>query len=104
MSHTVPTPPYLQQQGTARQLIVDGRPFLMLAGGVHNSSSSSLAYMEPIWDWLAAMGLYRLKLKRAVTRCSIKTGWHPSRCVYGWCKGALRCALLQETGFLWAPI
>jgi hypothetical protein len=38
-------------------LIVDGRPFLMLAGEIHNSSSSSLVYMEPIWDRLVAMGL-----------------------------------------------
>ena len=44
--------PHLRQIGTATQLIVDGQPFIMLAGEVHISSSSSLAYMEPIWDKL----------------------------------------------------
>ncbi|MCC7173755.1 MAG: DUF5597 domain-containing protein [Bryobacterales bacterium] len=47
--------PRLQKQGTATQLIVDGKPFLMLAGELHNSSSSSLEYMQPIWPRLAAM-------------------------------------------------
>jgi hypothetical protein len=57
MSQTYPPIPYLRPQGYAQQLIVDGQPFLMLAGEIHNSSSSSLAYMEPLWDRLAAMGL-----------------------------------------------
>lgn len=41
--------PHLRKQGTATQLIVDGRPFLIVGGELHNSSSSSLEYMEPIW-------------------------------------------------------
>ena len=49
--------PHLQTQGTATQLIVDGKPLLMLAGELHNSSASSLQYMKPIWPRLAAMHL-----------------------------------------------
>jgi beta-galactosidase GanA len=49
--------PHLEQRGHATQLIVDGKPFLMLSGELHNSSSSSLAYMEPEWKQLAGMGL-----------------------------------------------
>ncbi len=49
--------PHLEKRGNATQLIVDGRPFLMLAGELHNSSSSSLEYMEPIWPKLKAMNL-----------------------------------------------
>src|SRR5580704_7216894 len=49
--------PRLEKRGQATQLIVDGAPFLMLSGELHNSSSSSLAYMKPIWPQLAAMGL-----------------------------------------------
>jgi beta-galactosidase GanA len=49
--------PHLAQVGQTTQLIVDGKPFLMLAGEVHNSSSSSLDYMKPEWSQLAAMGL-----------------------------------------------
>jgi hypothetical protein len=53
----VPQLPHLERRGAATQLIVDGKPFLMLSGELHNSSSSSLEYMKPIWPQLAAMGL-----------------------------------------------
>src|SRR5580700_3784633 len=49
--------PHLDVRGQATQLIVDGRPFLVLGGELHNSSSSSLEYMKPLWPQLAAMGL-----------------------------------------------
>jgi hypothetical protein len=45
--------PHLQKQGSATQLVVDGRPFLMLCGELHNSSTSDLAYMRPLWPLLA---------------------------------------------------
>ena len=50
-------PPHLEKRGTAIQLMVDGRPFLALAGELHNSSSSSIRYMKPVWPRLAAMHL-----------------------------------------------
>lgn len=49
--------PHLEKRGSATQLIVDGKPFLILGGELHNSSSSSLEYMKPIWPRLAAMAL-----------------------------------------------
>ena len=49
--------PHLETRGNATQLIVDGQPFLMLGGELHNSSSSSLAYMQSVWPRLAAMHL-----------------------------------------------
>jgi hypothetical protein len=49
--------PYLKKQGTATQLIVDGKPFLILGGELLNSSASSLAYMEPLWPRLAEQHL-----------------------------------------------
>ena len=49
--------PHLEKRGAATQLIVDGKPFLMLSGELHNSSSSNLDYMKPIWPQLAAMGI-----------------------------------------------
>lgn len=48
---------HLEKRGAVTQLIVDGKPFLMLSGELHNSSSSNLEYMKPIWPKLAAMGL-----------------------------------------------
>ena len=49
--------PSLRATATGTQLIVDGRPVLLLGGQLHNSSPSSPAYMEPIWDRLAGMGI-----------------------------------------------
>ena len=49
--------PKLELRGQTTQLIVGGKPFLMLAGEIHNSSSSSLDYMKPEWAQLASMGL-----------------------------------------------
>jgi len=49
--------PRLEKRGAATQLIVDGKPFLILGGELHNSSSSSLDYMKPLWPGLTAMGL-----------------------------------------------
>ena len=49
--------PHLQKQGTATQLIVDGKPFLALAGELHNSSATSLEYMKPVWPRLAGARL-----------------------------------------------
>ena len=51
------TIPHLGKQGMATQLVVDGKPFLMLAGELHNSSSSSIEYMKPIWPKLAEANL-----------------------------------------------
>lgn len=39
--------PHLRKQGTATQLIVDGKPFLVLAGELGNSTSSNLDFMRP---------------------------------------------------------
>lgn len=47
--------PHLRKQGSATQLIVDGEPFLILGGELHNSSSSNIEYMKPIWERLQAM-------------------------------------------------
>jgi hypothetical protein len=41
--------PHLRKQGTATQLIVDGQPFLVLAGELTNNSATSVEYMKPIW-------------------------------------------------------
>jgi beta-galactosidase GanA len=51
------TLPHLREQGTATQLVVDGRPFLIRGGELGNSSSSSLDYMHPVWPKLAALKL-----------------------------------------------
>jgi beta-galactosidase GanA len=49
--------PHLRKQGNATQLVVQGQPFLVLGGELHNSSASSIAYMRPIWQRLVALNL-----------------------------------------------
>jgi beta-galactosidase GanA len=49
--------PHLRKQGTATQLIVHNKPFLMLGGELGNSSASDLNYMAPLWPKLKAMHL-----------------------------------------------
>lgn len=49
--------PHLERRGTATQLLVDGQPYLMLAGELHNSSSSSIQYMDHVWPQLVAAHL-----------------------------------------------
>src|SRR4051794_7121830 len=50
-------PPHLEKHGNVTQLMVDGKPFLILGAELHNSSSSSLDYMAPIWPKLKAIPL-----------------------------------------------
>jgi len=50
-------PPRLEKQGTTQQLVVDGKPFLILGGELGNSSASSAEYMRPHWPRLKAMNL-----------------------------------------------
>jgi len=49
--------PHLEKRGNVTQLIVDGKPWLALAGELYNSTSSSMTYMEPIWPKLESMNL-----------------------------------------------
>jgi beta-galactosidase GanA len=47
--------PQLRQEHGAMQLVVDGKPFLVLGGELENSSASSRAFMQPVWPKLQAM-------------------------------------------------
>ena len=49
--------PELKTNGAARQFMVDGKPYLMLGGELHNSSASSTAYMKALWPRLEALHL-----------------------------------------------
>jgi beta-galactosidase GanA len=41
--------PRLEKRGTATQLVVDGKPYLILGAELNNSSASSLDYMRTLW-------------------------------------------------------
>ncbi len=49
--------PRLRVQGTATQLVVHGKPLLMLGGELGNSSASDGKYMASVWPKLKAMHL-----------------------------------------------
>lgn len=49
--------PHLEKKGTATQLVVEDKPFLILGGELGNSSFTSTEYMEPVWPKLKAMNL-----------------------------------------------
>jgi hypothetical protein len=49
--------PFLQEKGNTKQLIVDGKPFIILGGELGNSSATTMDYMQPIWPKLKAMNL-----------------------------------------------
>ncbi len=49
--------PHLEKQGNTIKLIVKEKPFLILGGELHNSSTSGTAYMRPIWERMAQKNL-----------------------------------------------
>ena len=52
----------IETVGAKKVLTLDGRPFPLLAGEVHNSDSSSPAYMEHIWETAGQLGMNALLL------------------------------------------
>jgi len=49
--------PHLEIRGGVKQLIVDGKPFLILGGELHNSSATNAAYLNPLLARLDTMHL-----------------------------------------------
>ncbi len=54
---TAQSSPGLQKNGNAAQLMIDGKPYIVLGGELHNSSSSNLEYLQPSWEQQKAMNL-----------------------------------------------
>ena len=49
--------PHLEKRGAATQLIVDGNPYLALAGETDNTASSNIEYMDTVWPKVVKMNL-----------------------------------------------
>jgi hypothetical protein len=49
--------PHLEKQGSTTKLIVKDKPFLILGGELHNSSTSGTAFMRPVWKRMAQKNL-----------------------------------------------
>jgi hypothetical protein len=49
--------PHLEKQGTAARLVVNGKPMLLIAGELHNSTAGGLKTMKPVWKKMAEKNL-----------------------------------------------
>jgi beta-galactosidase GanA len=56
-AQTTDSLPHLARQGAATQLVVDGKPFLMLGGELGNSTAADLAGLDTVFARLQRMGL-----------------------------------------------
>ena len=54
--------PHIEKKNGHPVLMVKDRPMILIAGEVHNSDSSSPAYMEKIWDIAGQLGMNTLLL------------------------------------------
>jgi len=54
-AQTDPGMPQLIKHNGVTQLYVDQKPYLILGGELNNSTSSSMAYMQPIWKQVIAL-------------------------------------------------
>ena len=52
--------PRVETRNGRKLLLVDEKPFILLSGELHNSSSSTTEYMEPVWDQMQALHLNSL--------------------------------------------
>lgn len=49
--------PYLEKSASSTRMIVNGKPFLVLAGELHNSTSSDIEALSGVWKRMAGMNL-----------------------------------------------
>ena len=52
-----PSLPHLRRQGTATQLMVGGKPFLIRGGELGNSTATNAAYLQPFWSKFADLNM-----------------------------------------------
>jgi hypothetical protein len=91
--------PHLQKQGSATQLIVGEKPFLILGGELHNSSSSNLDYMRPVWRRMTAMNFNTVLAAVSWELIEPEEGHYDFRLVDGLITSARRTNL--RLVFLW---
>ncbi|MCX6626978.1 MAG: beta-galactosidase, partial [Candidatus Solibacter sp.] len=91
--------PRLQKQGTATQLIVDGKPFLALAGELGNNTATSLENMQAVWPRLVAGNLNCVLAAISWAQMEPTEGKYEFGLVDGLIQEARRHDL--KLGFLW---
>ena len=91
--------PSLRKQGTATQLIVDGKPFLALTGELGNNTATSLEYMQPVWPKLVSGNLNSVLAAISWAQMEPAEGKYEFALVDGLIQGARRNNL--KVVFLW---
>ena len=91
--------PHLEKRGTATQLIVDGKPWLIRGGEVTNTASSSLPYMDTVWPELTRLNLNTVLVSVAWAWVEPEEGRFDFSLVDGLLDGARRNN--QRIVFLW---
>ena len=91
--------PQLRKQGTATQLVVDGEPFLALAGELGNNTATSLENMETVWPKLVAGNLNCVLAAISWAQMEPEEGKYEFALVDGIIDGARRNRL--KLVFLW---
>jgi len=93
------TIPFIQKRNGHSLLMVHDRPFVLLSGEVHNSSSSSTEYMDPIWKKCKTLNLNSVLLPISWEMVEPEEGkWE-----FGLVDGLLNQARANDMkiGFLW---
>ena len=49
--------PHLEKHGSATRLVVEGKPFLLFSGELHNSTCGGFDFMRPVWKQMAHKNL-----------------------------------------------
>ncbi|MBC7784624.1 MAG: DUF5597 domain-containing protein [Burkholderiales bacterium] len=91
--------PHLKKQGSATQLIVDDKPFLVLGGELGNTTSSNLQHMQPIWPLMTRMNLNTVLVAVAWDWVEPQEGTYDFTLVDGLLEGARQNNL--RVVFLW---
>ena len=91
--------PYIKKVNNQSILMVHDQPFIMLSGEVHNSSSSTTEYMDPIWDKLKTLNLNSVLLPITWELVEPEEG----KFEFGLVDGLLKQARANnmKIGFLW---
>ncbi len=91
--------PYLKEEQGKKILMVNEKPFIMISGEVHNSNSSSVEYMEQVWDKAEELGMNSLLLPVTWELIEPEEGKFDFTLVDGLIEQARRRG--NKLGFLW---
>lgn len=91
--------PTLEKQGQTTQLIVDGRPWLILGGEIANTISSDLGAMEAVWPQMTRLNLNTVLVAVAWAWVEPEEGAFDFSLVDGLLEGARKNN--QRVVFLW---